>query len=304
MNLSKINLNLLVALDALLTERHVTHAAHKVFVTQSAMSIALSQLRELLQDDLLVRSQQGMIPTKRALELHPQVQRLLNEIKTIVYATSVFDPSTASRVFQIGMSDYLELVILPRLIKKIAQVAPGITFKFSHLNSLDQYTPEMGQLELALGVICQGKAAPFMETESLFRDTAVCVGRKNHPLLAKPLTLKKFLQAKHISTNLYAGPVLTRVDKALQDLGHEREVVISLPHMIPALYLVKETDFLLASVELLAKEMVEELGLVMHKIPFPIPPVDIYMAWPKYLATDPAHLWLRNLVRELCTELQ
>lgn len=301
MNLSKINLNLLVALDALLVERHVTHAAKKVFVTQSAMSIALSQLRELLQDEILVRSAQGMIPTKRALELQPQVQRLLEEIKTVIYASQEFDPATATRVFQIGMSDYSEFVVLPRLMQKLAKVAPGVSLKINHLNTLDQYgTLETEQLELAVGVICQGKPPLGLEVERLFTDSAVCVARKDHPLMKKPLTLKRFLEAKHISTNLYSdSTVLTRIDKALQDLGVQRDVAVLLPHMIPALYLVKHSDYLLASVKRLAEGIVKEFGLTMCKMPFPTYPVDVFMAWPKFWATDPAHLWLRNTIREL-----
>jgi len=299
MNLAKINLNLLVALDALLTERQVTQAAKKVFVTQSAMSIALSQLRVLLQDEILVRSAQGMLPTKRALELQPQVQRLLGEIKTVIYASKEFDPATATRVFQIGMSDYCEFVVLPRLMQKLAKLAPGVSLKVSHLNTLDQYgSPETEQLELAVGVICLGKPPVNLEIDRLFTDSAVCVARKGNPLFKKRLTLKRFLEAKHIATNLYPGPVLSKVDRALQDLGVKRNVAVSVPHMLPALYLVKHSDYLLASAKRLAEGMVKELDLEMRKLPFPTYPVDVYMAWPKFLATDPAHLWLRNTIRE------
>lgn len=300
MNLAKINLNLLVALDALLTERQVTHAAKKVFVTQSAMSIALAQLRELLQDEILVRGPNGMTPTKRALELQPQVQRWLEEVKTVIYASKEFDPASATRVFQIGMSDYSEFVVLPQLIQKLAKIAPGISLKISHLNTLDQYSSmEAEQLELAVGVICHGKPPPALEIECLFTDSAVCVAHKNHPLMKKPMTLKRFLAAKHISTNLYYGPVLTRIDKALQDLGVKRDVVVSLPHMMPALYLAKHSDYLLAVPKSVAQALAKQFDLSICKLPFPTYPVDIHMAWPKFWTTDPGHVWLRKTIQDL-----
>ena len=297
MNLAKINLNLLVALDALLEERHVTRAAQKVFITQSAMSIALGQLRELLQDEILVRSAQGMIPTQRAIELQPQVQRLLHEIKALVHPPSVFDPATAKRTFRIGMNDYTEFLVLPRLLTKIAKIAPNISLQVVNLNMLDQhelFTTE--RLDLAVGMFFE-KNTP-LATEFLFRESGVCVARKSHPLIQKPLTLKRFLQAKHIAINLCPVPTLSRIDRALRKLGVERDVALGLPHMIAAFYLVRHTDHLLVSMRGMAEELIKPFNLAMQELPFVSESVDIFMAWPKLYTTDSAHTWLRTLLHE------
>ena len=299
MNLEKINLNLLVALDALLTERQVTRAAHKVNISQSAMSIALAQLRELLQDEVLVRGANGMIPTRRALELQPQIHRLLESIKSMIHAPQIFDPATAVRTFRIGMNDYTEFLVLPRVLARIARIAPNISLKIINLNLLDHHEVlETERLDLAIGIFCEKIPTTLLQTQCLFTETAVCVGRKDHPLLQKPLTLKRFLQAKHIANHLHSMPVLGRIDKALQHLGGKRDVVLALPHMVAAFYLVRGTDYLLASMRRLAEELVEPFGLVMRELPFVSESVDVHMAWSKSYTSDPAHTWLRNMISD------
>ena len=297
MNLCKINLNLLVALDALLTERQVTRAAKKTFVTQSAMSIALSQLRELLHDDLLVRGPQGMTPTPRAIELQPQLHEILQTIKEIVYTKQPFNPKTEKSLFKIGMSDYAELVCLPALSKIMAEEAPNISLKVIHLNSLDEIDVfEKEQLVLAVGVL-SAKKTPLL-TECIFRDHGVCVARKGHPLMKGELTLERFLQAKHIATHLQRDPTLSRIDQILKQLGAKRKIALTLPHIIAALHLVKQTDYLLASVNCLAEILAKPLGLEVRELPFATNPLDILLAWPQQYDKDPAQQWLRNTIRK------
>lgn len=297
MNLAKINLNLLVALDALLTERHVTRAAQKLFISQSAMSIALAQLRELLQDDILVRGAQGMVATQRGISLQPQVRKILEEVKGMIYAPQVFD-AQAPRTFRIGMNDYTEFLILPRLLAKMAKIAPNIALQVINLNLLDQHSVfETERLDLAVGLLHE-KNTPLM-TEALFSESAVCVGRKNHPLLQKPLTVKRLLQAQHIAINLHSEPMMGKLDRALQKLGVKRNIALALPHMMSAFYLVKDTDYLLMCMRGLAKGLVQPFGLAMQELPFESECTEIMMAWPKTWCTDPAHTWLRDLIREI-----
>lgn len=296
MNLEKINLNLLVALDALLTERHVTRAANKLHISQSAMSIALSQLRDLLKDDILVRDGQTMVPTRRALELQPRVYKILDEIKKVVHDSPVFDPATAVQTFRIGMTDYTEFLVLPRLLPILAKIAPGVSLKIINLNLLDHYSVfESERLDLAVGVLFEN-ATP-LQTQCLISETQICVARKDHPLMKKKLSLASFLRAKHIAINLHSLPVLGRVDKALQQLGVKREVAQATPHMVTAFHLIQHTDYLMASMRHLAEELVEPLGLCMRELPFMVEPLDILMAWPKTLTSDPAHTWLRSQIR-------
>ncbi len=295
MNLERINLNLLVALDALLSERHVTRAAAKVHISQSAMSIALSQLRELLQDDLLVRGSQGMAPTKKGLELQSWVHEILADIKKKIYQAEVFNPATAVRNFRIGMTDYTEFLVLPHLIAKLAREAPGVSIKVINLNLLDHYEVfEKERLDLAVGVFWE-KSTP-LQTQCLLSETAVCVARKNHPLMKKRLTLERFLQVKHIAIHLHSMPILGKIDKALHQLGKKREVAIATPHMVAAFYLIRNTDYLMASMRHLVEELIEPFGLVMQELPFATESLEIQMAWPKNFTSDPAHAWIRSQI--------
>ncbi len=295
MNLEKINLNLLVALDALLAEQHVTRAANKLHLSQSAMSIALSQLRELLKDDILVRDGQVMTPTRRALELQPRLHKILEEIKKIVYQTPVFDPGTAVQTFRIGMTDYSEFLVLPRLMSILAAKAPGISLKIINLNLLDHHSVfESERLDLAVGVLFETTTP--LQTQCLLSETQVCVARKDHPLMKKKLTLTRFLQAKHLAINLHSLPVLGRVDKALQQLGVKRQVAQATPHMVTAFHLLRHTDYLMTSMRHLAEALATPLGLAIQELPFATEPLEILMAWPKSLTSDPAHSWLRSQI--------
>lgn len=295
MNLEKINLNLLVALDALLSERQVTRAALKVHITQSAMSIALSQLRQLLKDDILVRDRGEMKPTRRAQELQPRIRQILEEIKKIVHEPSVFDPATTPRIFRIGMTDYTEFLVLPSLLATLAKTAPNITVKIINLNLLDHYEIfEKEQLDLAVGVFFEENTP--LETKCLLTETAVCVAHKNHSLMKKRLTLKAFLQAKHIAINLHSMKVLGRIDKALHDLGVERDIVLATPHLVTGFHLVRNSNYLMVSMRHLAEKLVKPFGLAMQELPFAVEPLDIMMAWPKSFTSDPAHSWLRNQI--------
>lgn len=295
MNLEKINLNLLVALDALLSERQVTRAAAKLHISQSAMSIALAQLRELLKDDLLVRGPQGMTPTRRALHLQPKIHEILADIKKIVYEPTAFNPAAATNNFRIGMTDYTEFLVLPHLMAKLAKEAPGVSIKVINLNLLDHYEVfEKERLDLAVGVFWE-KPTP-LQTQCLLAETAVCVARKNHPLMKKRLTLERFLQAKHIAINLHSMSILGKIDRAIHQLGKQREIAIATPHMVTAFYLIGHTDYLMASMRHLAVELVAPFGLVMQELPFEIESLDIQMAWPKTFNSDPAHAWLRSQI--------
>ncbi len=296
MNLEKINLNLLVALDALLIERHVSRAAQRVHISQSAMSIALGQLRDLLQDDILVRQHQAMIPTPKGQALQPWVRSTLEEIKRVIHQPPPFNPETAVRVFRIGMTDYTEFLVLPKLLAILAKKAPNISIKIINLNLLDHYEVfDKEKLDLAVGVLFEENTP--LETQCLFSETAVCVARKNHPLMQKKLTLKRFLQAKHIAINLHSMPVLGRIDKALHQLGVQRNVAVATPHLVAAFHLARNTDYLMASMRHLGEQLIEPFGLTMRELPFSVEPLEIRMAWPKPLTSDLAHTWLRNQIR-------
>ena len=150
MNIYKINLNLLVAFDVLMTERHVTRASKKLHISQSALSNALSRLRELFNDELLLKTAHGMEPTSRALELLEPVREVISQAEKVFSQAEKFDPATAERSFTLGMSDYTALVLLPKLRDYLAQHAPHITLRVKALRVLhDSNMLDKSEVDLA-----------------------------------------------------------------------------------------------------------------------------------------------------------
>lgn len=303
MNISRINLNLLVALNALLTERHVTRAGEKIGITQSAMSNALNQLRDIFQDELLVRRPKSMVPTARALELAPKLRQVLEQVQSLVNDQQGFDPSKAERVFVIGMSDYSEFVILPTLCRQLREIAPGITIKVRHINQLGDSLPfESGEIELGIGLM--GEKSAQLNSELLFKAPIVCIARADHPLMKKPLTLEKYLKADHLRIVYQNDPLPTGTDLALKKLGATRKSPVSLPHLLPALFTLRDTDLLVTFPEPLTAEFASKLGLTMQPAPFEVSPTEVFLAWHRQLDNDAGHTWLRKLIIAIASQSQ
>lgn len=296
MNMSKVNLNLLVALDALLTERNVTRAGKKIFITQSAMSNALNQLREIFGDDLLIRSTGGMQPTQRALELQPKVKELLDSINHVIFDQPQFDAATSTRRFTLGMSDHAEFCLNPQLLKILNQEAPGIEILIKHMNFLsDEELIARGDIELAIG--CGLTCGTQMLYEQLFKIDAVVIARKDHPLMRKKMALNDYLNAKHIRIAFRDSPEQTKIDEALTRLNVHRNVAISMPHVLPALFILGDSDLITTTPNFLHDDMLKQLNLTMQPTPFTVPSSIIHQAWHRQYDNDPGHQWLRAAIK-------
>ncbi|ODN41907.1 LysR family transcriptional regulator, partial [Piscirickettsia litoralis] len=250
-DLSRINLNLIVALDALITEKHVTRAGERIHISQSAMSAILAQLRLLFNDPLLVRDGKAMTITPKAAALQPKIKQVLQQINQLVAPTE-FNPKTSTRTFYIGMSDYAEFIVLPKLLPLLSIEAPGIRLKIKHLNGLDRKEPFIEkQLDLGIGVTFD-KKSEALDSEALFIDRTACLADKDHPLMQRPLQLDEYLQAQHMVVVFPEAPFQSRIDTRLKQLGHQRNAIITLSHMLPALHALKNTPYLLTTTTLIA----------------------------------------------------
>lgn len=297
MNIRKINLNLLVVLDALLSEGNVSRAARKIFITQPAMSNALNQLRDLFKDPLLVRSGRAMIPTPLAVEIAPKIKQILQQIEQTVTGAGAFEPQTAQRTFTIGMSDYVEFVLLPALSEKLEELAPQVNLRIIHLNMLNDPAPfDDGKIDVGIGInLIQ---SPAINAQSLFVDQAICAARQGHPAMKK-LTLKKYLAAKHLAIAYEDQPVHSLTDLTLQKTGASRHIVISVPHILAALHIVARTPWLATVPRRAALALQKPLNLELHKPPLSIPDVVVSLVWHKRFDNDTGHLWLRKLIQDV-----
>ena len=296
MNIRRLNLNLLTALDVLLSERNVTRAGEKLFVSQSAMSNTLAQLRELFHDELLVRGPGGMIPTKLGLSLQPEIHRLLSEVEQLITAREAFDPQHSQRVFRLGMSDHVEFCILPTLLKRISKSAPNIELHIEHMNDASNCQAlHNGTVELAIASLLD--VHNQINTEPLFEAAACVIASKDNPLMQKKLTMKAYLSADHLRIRYQSSSQPTLVDHRLAEMGKKRHVVITLPHVLPALFSLKNTPLLATLPNFISDALANKLGLTMQALPFQLNTIKVKQAWHISHENDPGHRWLREQIK-------
>jgi len=295
-HISAIDLNLLVALDALLVERSVTRAARRVGLTQPAMSHALGRLRALLDDAILVRSKSGMLPTARARALEEPIRRALREIEEALRAGPVFDPRTAERTFAIATSDYGELVVLPPLLERLAREAPRIDLRI-HAVPEDWATALEENVYDLVVIPNAGDTPAGIVRQKLFDETFVCVLRKGHPALRR-FDLDTFVALPHV---LIAprGRLGGMVDEALAARGLGRRIALTVPHFLVAPLVIASSDLVLTLAERVARTFASMAPLDVRAPPIAVRGFAMYQAWHERRRGDPAHAWLRNLVAEV-----
>jgi DNA-binding transcriptional LysR family regulator len=300
-NIRDTNLNLLVALDALLEERHVTRASARIGLSQSGMSHALAQLRRIFDDPLFVRGRGGVEPTLRALELAEPVRRGLQAFSEALARPGDFDPTTSQERFTIAMNDYAELVLLPALMRRLAQAGPRISLQV--VPAWGEVPEGLGRGELDVAVIGRVSPAPPGHLQRrLFDDEFVCIVRKGHPRIGRRLTLAGYLGESHVLVTQEPG-ALGIADRVLEKISERRHIGARVPRffMVPAL--VAETDLIGLIDSRVARYFARQLPLRLLRPPlrFPPSPPDsgYHLVWHARSDRDPARTWLRNLITEV-----
>lgn len=294
---TKLNINLLASLDALLETANVSEAAQRVGVTQSAMSNALAQLRERFNDELLVRSKRQMILTPRAQQLRPELHRLINELRELVSETEVFDAKTSTRVFKIAMSEMSEFLLLPVVMEFLAERAPNIELRIGNVNHVTSAEPFLrNHMELAVGAWADENLPLVIEPCMYYRSVAVA--RKDHPLFAEELTLEKYLSAKHLRLQFHQEYGQTKTDEVLKILGHERDVAMTLPHIIAMLQVLTHSDYIGTLTSKIPPRAIEFFKLAVRPLPFDNELLNLKMIYLQHHKHDPGLKWLRDVFQE------
>lgn len=294
MNIRSVDLNLLVALDALLTELHVTRAAEKVGLSQPAMSNALSRLRHVFKDELLVRTPQGMQATPRARELVEPVRQVLRSIERVLEGDTRFDPASSDRRFAIRLSDLLGRLLLPALVADLAESAPAIRFDVVHL-SPHRTTDALERDEIDIAVSMGLEHAASIQSEPLMRDRMVCVMRREHPAALVELTPDAFLAAKHLKVSM-SPTDLRFADDVLSRLGKTRNVVLNLPHWMLVPYVLERSNLISVMPRLFALAITGGV-LTMRDLPLPSDPFDWTIYWHRRNEGNDAIRWLKQRLR-------
>jgi DNA-binding transcriptional LysR family regulator len=295
--LASIDLNLLVVLRALLNERHVTRAASRLGLSQSATSHALSRLRELYQDPLLVRSGRTLQLTARAVRLLPMLERGLSDLQSAVDGEPEFDPRTAKRAFTIGMADYTQAVTMGPLLRLLAVDAPGIDLSVVTFPNLRELI-ESGNLDLALDV-SGNKPPTTFSIHELFEDDFVCMVRRDHPLIKKKLSLAQYLDSRHVVV-APSGTTGSLVDAELERRGHTRRIALRVSNFLIAPIVVCQTDFINTMPTRLARQTAKDYPLRLLPTPFALPKFGLRLIWHPRLDNDAAQRWLRETLIGVC----
>ena len=295
-----VNLNLLAAFDALLEERNVTRAAGKMGVTQSAMSSSLAQLRLLFEDPLFRRTPRGIEPTPRALELGEPIRRGLGLLDRALTPRS-FEPRTESRSFVLATSDYVEFVLLPPLLRRLAREAPSVRLEVRPWG-LHQVPKSLQSAEVDLMVGFYNELPPHHAETLLFDEQYVCIARKGHPGLGRKPTLESWLAQKHVLVSQQGNSPGT-VDRALAARGLKRTIGARVSHFLLVPTLVAQTDMVAAVNARVATVFAGSLALRVFAPPLPLPSGRIGQVWHEQLEHDPAQRWFRQLIVEECAQL-
>ncbi|AXR07314.1 LysR family transcriptional regulator [Salinimonas sediminis] len=311
MNIAKVDLNLLVYLDVLLREGSVTRAANQLSITQPAMSNGLKRLRDLFKDPLLVRTSDGMTPTKRALELQPVIRDVLSRLESSIQPETDFDPANSRRTFRIMTSDYAESTLLLGLLNELAAQAPNITLDLITPSDVTFHDVEQGKVDMAIN---RFEELPLsFHQKVIWYDTFSCVLSAQHPLVDK-WDLDSYLSSRHVwvsKTGFGVGvgidpnevQKLGWVDAELTKLGKQRDIRVFTRHYHAALQMAKTQNLIATLPTKAARLFSDDSQVVLKAPPFDIPPIALKMAWSALLHHDAGHIWLRRLIGEVAATM-
>ena len=296
-DITMLDLNLLKALDALLDECNVTRAASRLGVTQPAMSGMLTRLRENFGDPLFVRAKHGIVPTQRALELSAPLKQVISQIGALLQPPS-FDPLTANITFTIAATDYaLRAVALP-FLSALKQQAPHIRIALVPVDDKQvQLQLERGDIDLAL--LTPESTPPDLHAKNLFDEHYVCVLRQGHPAMQgrKQLTVSQLCELDHALVSYTGGGFRGVTDEALEKLGQQRQVSLSVKSFIILPEILRASDM----VAILPSRLVAGMDdLMVFDPPIEVPGFTKVAAWHERTHRDIAHRWLRELLFTQC----
>jgi DNA-binding transcriptional LysR family regulator len=306
MNLAAVDLNLLVAFEALFEERNVTRARQRIGLAQPSMSSALMRMRALFADELFVRTSKGMVPTARAFELAGPVGEALSQIRRAVDRHQSFDRATTrGRRFTVAVTDYADLVVIPAMVRALRARAPGVELRVRPLDrTLVHEQIDRGEVDAAIA----GHQDPpgRCAVQRLFEERFVCIADPGNPVIVHAgLTVASYIQAPHA---LFApdddGTARGVIDSLLDAQGLRRNVLATFPHITAIPFAVRGTDLVATLSERAARIFAELVPIAIHPLPFSgLMPFGVDFICAQRVEADAGLAWLRATAVEVSASL-
>jgi DNA-binding transcriptional LysR family regulator len=297
--MATIDLNLLAALDVLLTERSVTVAAKRLGLSVSATSRTLTRLRSATGDPLLVQAGRSLVPTPYAEQLAGRVHALTLEARTVLTpAMEHMDPALLERTFTIRANEGFVTLFAAALVASITEAAPHVRLRFAPKSDKEAAPLRDGRIDLEIGTA--GASAPEMRSQLIFRDHFIGAARLSHPILKGPMTPHRYAAYGHVVTSR-RGASTGPVDDALHELGLRREIIVIVPGFLDALNIARRSDLIaLVPRSSIRNGGVTSQGLEGFDLPVATPELAISAMWHPRVDADPAHRWLRQKLVATC----
>jgi LysR family nod box-dependent transcriptional activator len=299
MRFKGLDLNLLIALDALLTERNVSTAARKVFLSQSAMSGALARLREHFADELLVPVGRKMVLTSAAEMLIEPLRQLVLQIEATVGASLKFAAATSARTFVVHASDYITEVVLSRVVPMLAQEAPGVVLEI--VPPLDDPAASLESGDVDLLITPESYASRHHPIELLYEEQHVVAGWSGNPKLSEPLSLDAFFSLGHVVTRFAPSRALAFSETEIARMNRSRKIELIAPSFTSVPKLLIGTQRIGVMHQRLAQNYARSLPLSVQPLPFPMSPLREMIQYHQVRAGDAGVQWLKGLIRRAAT---
>ncbi|NRO99349.1 LysR family transcriptional regulator [Paraburkholderia sp. NMBU_R16] len=291
-NLRKLDLNLLMTLDVLLSECNVTRTAERLHLSQPSVSVHLAKLREIFGDPLLLPGARGMRPTARAQSLREPLRRALEALEHAIAPAAPFDPALADHTWRVAATDYSEMTVLLPVLSGLRAVAPGTRLAVVEMVPGD-FARQAAEGQIDLAFHTRDNAPAGLRSRLLFAERYVLVGRQGHPRLKRRLTLAQFCGLEHVIVSPDGGGFHAATDKALAAKGMARRVVLSVPHFTFVMSVLANSDL----VAMLPARLVQNTDVLrIVEAPLEVAGYEMMMLWHERSHRDPAHRWLREYI--------
>ncbi len=297
MNFRSVDLNLLTVFDAILVEGNMTRAAKKIGMSQPAMSLALSRLRHVMDDQLFEREGRGLKPTARAVELAKPVRQALDILANALEPSSDFDCTNSDRVFNLTLTDYGEIVAIPRLMQWLQSQSAKIKIQLRTKTQLD-YQKELHFGDLDLFAWITPIDSPEIHYEKVGQVTHSCLVRKDHPLTEATITLENYTEYQHIALE-WASKELTQIEQKIRAEGLQRDIGLQVCTYLDVPRVLAATDMISTLPTAIAKQFADEFDLKVLPFPLGDVPMPLYLMWHRSMENDSAHIWLRTFIINL-----